>query len=98
MKRKIKLEDIVFWILVLAAIGVAVWLFLGSPTIETGLLMIVIFIAGSEILLWKTIFNMDKRTAVGFVKLKNDLNNARSELNIKLENIENLIENKRFKK
>ncbi len=85
------MRDIIFWILILAAIGVAIWLVVGSPTIETGLLMIVIFIAGSEILLWKTLFNIDKKTCIGFVRLKSDVNNLKNELNTQLGNIENLI-------
>ena len=39
-----KLRDILFWIFILAAIGVAVWMAVDSPAIETGLLIIVIFI------------------------------------------------------
>jgi hypothetical protein len=85
------IRDILFWILILAAIAVAIWLFLGSPTIETGLLMIVIFIAGSEILLWKNLFNIDKRTAIGFELVKSGF----EKVNNKLEDIENLIKNKK---
>lgn len=66
----VKIKDIIFWILILASIGVAIWLFVGSPTIEQGLLMITIFIATSEILLWKNMFSIDKRTAIGFEKVK----------------------------
>ena len=87
----IKLRDILFWILILAAVGVAVWLVLGSPTIETGLLMIVIFIAGSEILLWKALFKVDKRTAVGFEKVRGDINKRHLELKSDLKEIKNLI-------
>ena len=36
-KMTAELKDIIFWILVLAAIGVAVWLIVGSPTVEQGL-------------------------------------------------------------
>ena len=82
----IKLRDILFWILILAAVGVAVWLMVGSPTIETGLLMIVIFIAGSEILLWKALFGVDKKIGVGFYKIKDELN----KINIKLGGMERI--------
>jgi len=97
-----KLRNILFWILILAAVGVTVWLNIGFPTIKTGLLMIVIFIATSEILLWKFLFKMDKRTIVGFVKIKSDINNLKNtfnnkfdEMNNRLKNIENLIKSKK---
>ena len=86
---KTKLTDILFWILILAALGIAIWLVFGSPTIETGLLMIVIFIASSEIMLWRTLFNIDKRTSIGFIKAKNDLNIIKKDLT----DIKNLIKN-----
>ena len=78
---KIKLQDIIFWILILAAVGVAVWLLVGSPTIEQGLLMITIFIATSEILLWKTLFLIDKKTAISFEKVKSRFDKIDYQLN-----------------
>jgi len=75
-----KTRDILFWILILAAIGIAVWLTIGSPTIEEGLLMIVISLAGSEILLWKAIFRIDKRTALGFERIKSKMDMQFSEV------------------
>jgi len=79
--RKIKLENIAFWILILAAVGVAIWLLIGSPTIEQGLLMITIFIATSEILLWKALFRIDKKSAVGFEKVKSRFDKIDYQLN-----------------
>jgi len=78
---KLRLEYILFWILILAAIGVAVWLLVGSPTIEQGLLMIITFMAGSEIMIWKAIFKNDKRTAIGFEKVKSRFDNIDYQLN-----------------
>lgn len=66
----VKITDIVFWLLVLAVIGIALWMLFGSPTIEAGLVSIGLFVIGSEILLWKALFSMDKRTAIGFEKVK----------------------------
>lgn len=85
-----KIENILFWVLILAAIGVAVWLLIGSPTIEQGLLMITIFIATSEILLWKALFQADKKTAVGFEKVKSRFDKVDYQLN----EIKSLVENK----
>jgi len=79
--RKMKLENIAFWILILAAVGVAIWLLIGSPTIEQGLLMITIFIATSEILLWKALFRIDKKSAVGFEKVKSRFDKIDYQLN-----------------
>ena len=86
-----KIINIIFLVLISAALGEALWLLTGYPTIETGLLMITIFIACSEILLWKTLFNIDNRTAIGFVRIKNKMSNLRSDLNNRFNNIENLI-------
>ena len=68
-------------ILILAAIGVAIWLLVGSPTTEQGLLMITIFIATSEILLWRTLFSIDKKTAIGFEKVKSGFDKIDYQLN-----------------
>ena len=84
---KIKLTNIIFWILILAAVGVAVWLLVGSPTIEQGLLMITIFIATSEILIWKNFFKIDKKTAIGFEKVKSRLD----KIDYKLNEIKSLL-------
>ncbi|MBA7660407.1 hypothetical protein ES703_68409 [subsurface metagenome] len=88
---KIKLEDIIFWLLIIAIIAVALWLLSGSPPMENGLLMIIIFVAASEILLWKTLFKIDKKTAVGFERIKKDINVLRNEMNNNLNEIKNLI-------
>ncbi len=81
MENKSKPKDILFWILILAAIGIAVWLLVGSPTIEQGLLMITIFIATSEILLWKKIFSVDKKTVISFEKVKSGFDKIDYQLN-----------------
>jgi len=82
-----RLEDIVFWILILTIIGVTIWLAFGSPDFEDSLLMILIFVAGSEILLWKAFFSIDKKTAIGFEKIKNEIKS----IGLKTGRIENLV-------
>lgn len=98
----VKVEDILFWILIFVIVGMSVWLAFGSPDFEKSLLMIVIFVATSEILLWKALFAFDKRnatrlffidkkTAVGFERIKLGFEKVRSdfkEVNNKLKNIE----------
>ena len=101
-EAKIKLEDIIFWLLIIAIIAVALWLLSGSPPMESGLLMIIIFVATSEILLWKTLFKIDKKnflkiekvdkkTAIAFERMKNDMNNKFLEVNNNLNEIKQLI-------
>ena len=97
-----EIKNIMFWVLILSAVGVAVWLLIGSPTIEQGLLMITIFIASSEILIWKTIFKkdnknnlnferLDKKTTISFEKMKSHMNNKFLEINNQLNEIKLLI-------
>lgn len=77
----VRIEDILFWILILAVIGLAIWLAFGSPNFENSLLAIIIFVASSEILLWRFLFSLDKKTALGFEKVRNKLDNIEDKLN-----------------
>jgi len=87
----IKIEDIVFWILIISVIGVIIWMLSGSPPLENGLLMIAIFITASEILLWKALFAIDKKTSIGFIKVGCDLEKNHFEIKKDLNTIRNLI-------
>lgn len=73
--KKIRIEDIVFWIVILLLIALAIWLIIGSPTDTASIIAIAIFISSSELLLWKTIFKFDKKTALGFEKVKSRFDN-----------------------
>jgi len=84
-----KIESIIFWILILTIIGISVWLAFGSPVFETSLIAVMIFVACSEILLWKFLFSFDKRTAVGFEKVRSDLKVMDNKFENRLRNIEN---------
>jgi len=86
-----KIRDMLFWILILIAIGVAIWLMVGSPTIEEGLLIIVISLSSSEILLWKSLFKIDKRTAVGFERVKSRIKILENNINIQFSEVKDLI-------
>jgi len=92
--EKIRLEDIVFWILIASIIGVAIWLLSGSPTDTSAIVSISVFVAASEVLIWKYLFNIDKRTAVGFEKIKSDMNSKLSQVNTELKEIKTLIKKK----
>lgn len=89
--KMIKIEDIIFWILIAATIAILLWLLKGSPDLENALITIGLFIIGSEILLWRKIYSIDKNIAISFVKFKSDLDSKYIEINNKLENIKNLI-------
>ncbi len=91
-----KIEDILFWLLMIVVIVITLWLLFGkSPTLESSLIQISLFIVASEILLWKTIFRIDKRTTVGFTKIKNNLNAIKQDISIIKKNIENIKYKKR---
>lgn len=105
----VKIEDVLFWILILAIVGIAIWLLFGSPTLEAGLISIGLFVATSEILLWRCLFGLDKKTALGFERAGNDIRNIRTDINrinknvedinLKISNIDKLIQgiNKKLK-
>lgn len=64
-----KTEDIAFWIIICLIVGVAIWKLVGSPTDTATLIAITLFVAGSEIVIWKALFKIDKRTEIGFERL-----------------------------
>ena len=80
---EIKIEDIAFWIIISLIIALAIWLLSGSQTDTSAIIALAVFIAASEILIWKSLFNIDKRTAIGFEKIKNSIENLKIDLNKK---------------
>lgn len=88
---KIRIEDIMFWILIALIVGVAIWLLSGSPTDTSAIVAVAVFLAASEILIWKSIFKMDKRTSVGFEKVKSDIKILKKDLSYQLNEIKSLI-------
>ncbi|MBU3912529.1 MAG: hypothetical protein KKB21_02110 [Nanoarchaeota archaeon] len=92
---RITAGDIAFWILIALVVCIAVWKMVGSPTDTAALISVSLFIIGSEILLWKTLFSIDKKVACGFIKMKYDMDNKFNQINNKLESIDNLIRRKR---
>ncbi len=77
----VKLENILFWIFIAITVGTALWLLSGSPPEISAIITIGLSVAGSELLIWKSLFKIDKNTAVGFVKIKGELNNINYKLN-----------------
>lgn len=103
-KRKVRFEDIVFWILIFATIAVILWKLFGSPSDIATIITIGIFIISSEALIWKYVFNLDKKTAVEFMKVKNifttvkhDIEKIKIEMNNRFDKMDNrfdIIDNK----
>lgn len=102
---KVKIEDVVFWILIVAVAGIIIWKLFGSPTGTATLISITLFIAMPGLGLWKKIYSVEKRTEFGFMKVKgelniikneikhleNNMNNEFNEINKNLENIKSLV-------
>jgi len=83
----VKLEDILFWIFIIIIIGTALWLLSGSPPGINVIISIGLAVAGSELIIWKKIFSIEKNTSIGFMKVKQDLEKIKGKLN----NIENIL-------
>jgi len=94
---KITIEDILFWIIIAFIIGILIWMLSGSPTIEGALISLGGAIISSELLLWKRFYSIDKRTTIGFIKIRNDIKILEMNLNSKLDNINNKLNNKQIK-
>jgi hypothetical protein len=98
---KIKPEDVMFWVLILLIVGLAIWKLVGSPTDTASLISFALFVAGSEILIWKALFGIDKKTTVSFIKLKSDMDKRFTQMDNNFEKINTgliSIENKLKKK
>jgi len=94
--RKVRFEDILFWIIILGIVAIALWLLHGSPTETGALISIATFVAASELLIWKFLFKSDKNTAIELMKVKESFTNVKHDIEknqIKLTNKLNLIEN-----
>ena len=103
---KVKIEDIVFWILIIAVIALIIWKLFGSPTDLAMQIAIGSILAGTIMLLWrlewKNHYELDKKAQVGFEKVKseinlfkNDMNHHLNNINKRLDSIESLIRKRR---
>lgn len=75
-----KLEDILIWVVIVLIIATAIWLLMGSPPEANALISIALFVAASELLIWKKLFSIEKNTAVSFVKLKSDIQDIKNKI------------------
>ena len=83
---KVKIENIVFWILIIIIIAIIIWKLFGSPTDLATYLSIFSIMTALIISIWKGIYNLeiklnnkitrlDRKTSMSFMRLKNDLDN-----------------------
>ena len=93
---KIAIEDIFFWIMVIATTGVIFWKLHGSPTDMVTIIGIGTFILISEIAVWKKIFSIEKNTTMGFTRVKSSFQNVKHDMEknqVEITNKLNLMEN-----
>jgi len=91
--RKIKIEDIIFFIFIAIIIGTALWLLSGSPPEINAIITIGLAVAGSELLIWRFIFKVNKGTSPGFMKVKHDMEKMKIEIKNGFNNINNKLNN-----
>ena len=89
----IKIEDIIFWILISAIVAIALWLLSGSPPEIDALITIALFVAASEMLICRKIFSIEKNTTIGFMRVKHDLDVMRKEMNFQFINLNDRFDN-----
>lgn len=104
MVNKIKLEDIIFFIFLAIILGTSLWLLSGSPPEMSAIITIGAAVIGSEFLLWKKTFSIennfnsklskiDKKTSIGFMNVKHDMEKMEININNRFDKIENSLNN-----
>jgi len=91
---KLKIEDILFWVLIVVIIAMVLWMFRGSQPLENILITFIIFIISSELLIWKKIFAIDKNTAINFAKFDKNVAVSFAKLREELKEIKNSLKKK----
>jgi hypothetical protein len=87
-----KIEDIVFWAFIVAIVGIALWILSWSPNGTDALITLTLYVGALGILIWNKMFAIDNRANVGFIKVKNDIDKFRIEVNDRFDIIENKLE------
>ena len=97
---KIKIEDIIFWTAIIAIIGLIIWKLFGSPTDLATIIAIASLLATGELSLLRKLYNLERKVAVGFMKVSGDINLIRNDIkhhlnyiNKRFDNMEKLIKN-----
>lgn len=77
-----------FWLLIFLITGIIIWKLFGSPSDMAMIISIGSLIISSEMFLWRNLFRVEKNVAIGFTKVKYDLNLMENKLLSKLDNLE----------
>ncbi len=92
---KVKIEDIIIWVAIAIIIGIALWKLVGSPTDTAALISITLFVAASELALWRKIYHVERKVEVGFMRVKSEIDLLKNDINHRFDKIETLIRRKR---
>src|SRR3989344_8100088 len=92
-KMKIKIEDIIFWILILGIVALVIWKLFGSPSDIATIISLASFLTASTLTLLIKIHNIERKTEVGFMNVMGDLNAIKIDTNYIKKDI-NKINNK----
>lgn len=84
------IDSALFWVPLALMLLLALWLMLGSPTDTETIIVLVVFVAGSELALWRSHFEFDKKASVGFAKVNKDIEDIKD----KLDSITKALEKK----
>jgi len=87
----VRVEDVVFWVFIIIIVGTALWLLSGSPPEISAIITIGLAVAGSELMLWKKIFAIDRDVKIGFVKVKHDTDKFKLNINNRFDNMDNKL-------
>ncbi|MBS3079169.1 hypothetical protein J4218_03545 [Candidatus Pacearchaeota archaeon] len=99
---KLKIEDVIFWLIILYIIGIAIWMLHESPMDSSAIISIGLALGSSELFLWRSLYNnnknnllrlseMDKKTAMSFLKLRNEMEKNNIMINNRFDNLENKL-------
>ena len=86
-----KIEDIVFFILIAAIVGIALWLLSGSPPEIDALIGLALFFSASELMIWRNMFSLDKKTSLAFMRIKHDMEKGFLNVNNRFDKIKKII-------
>ncbi len=95
-KRKIEFIDIMIIIVLLATVGLGLWMLFGSPTEIQAIIALSIFFGTSGFMLLRQIHKVDKNSIVKFSRVKNSFLKVKHNIeknHIEVTNRLNLLEN-----
>lgn len=75
-----KIEDIAIAVFLLTAFAILLWLLHGSPLTENALIGVGTLIISTQFILWKGLYEVDKKAAVSFTKFKSDIGHIKESM------------------